>query len=129
MPDPISWAFAWPYLLAAAVAGYLLGSIPFGLLLTRLAGLAGASDSGSGSRSRESKESTESHTVNAPLSGTVFKVVVRKGQQVKAGDIVIVLEAMKMETEIRASRPGTVRDINVAEGDSVAVGSALVTLG
>ena len=40
MPDPISWAFAWPYLLAALVGGYLLGSIPFGLLLTRLAGLS-----------------------------------------------------------------------------------------
>ncbi len=40
MPDPISWAFAWPYLLAALAGGYLLGSIPFGLLLTRLAGLS-----------------------------------------------------------------------------------------
>ncbi|MGP1254601.1 MAG: glycerol-3-phosphate 1-O-acyltransferase PlsY [Kiloniellales bacterium] len=39
MPDPISWAFAWPYLLAALAGGYLLGSIPFGLVLTRLAGL------------------------------------------------------------------------------------------
>lgn len=40
MPDPISWAFAWPYLLAALAGGYLLGSIPFGLVLTRLAGLS-----------------------------------------------------------------------------------------
>ena len=48
MPDPISWAFAWPYLLAAAVAGYLLGSIPFGLLLTRLAGLGDVRRIGSG---------------------------------------------------------------------------------
>jgi glycerol-3-phosphate acyltransferase PlsY len=39
MPDPISWEFAWPYLLAALAGGYLLGSIPFGLVLTRLAGL------------------------------------------------------------------------------------------
>ncbi len=38
MPDPISWAFAWPYFLAAFAGGYLLGSIPFGLVLTRLAG-------------------------------------------------------------------------------------------
>jgi glycerol-3-phosphate acyltransferase PlsY len=39
MPDPISWEFAWPYLLAALAGGYFLGSIPFGLVLTRLAGL------------------------------------------------------------------------------------------
>ncbi len=39
MPDPISWEFAWPYLLAALAGGYLLGAIPFGLVLTRLAGL------------------------------------------------------------------------------------------
>ena len=39
MPDPISWEFAWPYLTAAFAGGYLLGAIPFGLVLTRLAGL------------------------------------------------------------------------------------------
>jgi len=48
MPDPISWEFAWPYLLAALVGGYLLGSIPFGLVLTRLAGLGDLRKIGSG---------------------------------------------------------------------------------
>jgi glycerol-3-phosphate acyltransferase PlsY len=48
MPDPISWEFAWPYLLAALVGGYLLGSIPFGLVLTRLAGLGDVRKIGSG---------------------------------------------------------------------------------
>ncbi|SMF20702.1 glycerol-3-phosphate acyltransferase PlsY [Tistlia consotensis] len=48
MPDPISWEFAWPYLLAALAAGYLLGSIPFGLVLTRLAGLGDIRKIGSG---------------------------------------------------------------------------------
>lgn len=48
MPDPISWAFSWPYFLAAALAGYLLGSIPFGLILTRLAGLGDLRRIGSG---------------------------------------------------------------------------------
>ena len=48
MPDPISWEFAWPYLLAALAGGYLLGSIPFGLVLTRLAGLGDIRQVGSG---------------------------------------------------------------------------------
>ena len=48
MPDPISWAHSWPYLLAGAAFGYLLGSIPFGLLLTRLAGLGDIRKVGSG---------------------------------------------------------------------------------
>ena len=48
MPDPISWEFAWPYLGAALLAGYLLGSIPFGLVLTRLAGLGDLRQQGSG---------------------------------------------------------------------------------
>ncbi len=48
MPDPISWSHAWPYLAAALVGGYLLGSVPFGLLLTRLAGLGDVRRIGSG---------------------------------------------------------------------------------
>ncbi len=48
MPDPISWTLSGPYLLAALIGGYLLGSIPFGLLLTRLAGLGDIRKLGSG---------------------------------------------------------------------------------
>lgn len=48
MPDPISWEFAWPYLLGALVGGYLLGSIPFGLILTRIAGYGDVRKIGSG---------------------------------------------------------------------------------
>lgn len=48
MPDPISWEYAWPYIAAALAAGYLLGSVPFGLVLTRLAGLGDLRDIGSG---------------------------------------------------------------------------------
>jgi acyl phosphate:glycerol-3-phosphate acyltransferase len=48
MPDPISWSLALPYLLAAVVFGYLLGSIPFGLVITRMAGLGDVRNIGSG---------------------------------------------------------------------------------
>ena len=48
MFDPISWELAWPYLLTALVGGYLLGSIPFGVILTRLFGLGDLRQIGSG---------------------------------------------------------------------------------
>ncbi|MGB0920894.1 MAG: glycerol-3-phosphate 1-O-acyltransferase PlsY [Alphaproteobacteria bacterium] len=48
MPDPISWAEVWPYFMAALAGGYLLGSIPFGLVFTRMAGLGDIRDVGSG---------------------------------------------------------------------------------
>lgn len=48
MPDPISWEFAWPYIVTALIGGYLLGAIPFGLMLTRLAGLGDVRQIGSG---------------------------------------------------------------------------------
>ena len=67
-------------------------------------------------------------SIDAPLAGNIFKVNVRPGDQVAEGDVVIILEAMKMETEVRASSAGTVSKVNVSEGDSVAVGDALIEL-
>ena len=65
----------------------------------------------------------------APLAGNIFKVNVAVGDSVSAGDIIVILEAMKMETEVRAVRDGTVASVAVKVGDSVAVGDALITLG
>lgn len=67
-------------------------------------------------------------TLNAPLAGNIFKIMVNEGDVVEAGDVVIVMEAMKMETEIRAVSSGEIVSINVKEGDSVAVGEALLSL-
>ncbi len=67
-------------------------------------------------------------SIDAPLAGNIFKVNVRPGDQVAEGDVVIILEAMKMETEVRASSAGTVSKVNVSEGDSVTVGDALIEL-
>ena len=64
----------------------------------------------------------------APLAGNIFKVLVKPGQAVEEGDVVIILEAMKMETEIRAFRRGVIGSVNVAVGDAVSVGDSLMTI-
>ncbi len=70
----------------------------------------------------------DAEVVGAPLAGTIFKVEVKAGDQVAEGDVIIILEAMKMETEVRAARAGVVGDIYVKEGDAVTVGAPLVSL-
>ncbi len=66
-------------------------------------------------------------TLNAPLAGNIFKVLVNEGDLVEAGDVVIIMEAMKMETEIRAVTAGEIVLLYTKEGDSVAVGDALLS--
>ncbi|XWY19049.1 sodium-extruding oxaloacetate decarboxylase subunit alpha [Bisgaard Taxon 45] len=66
--------------------------------------------------------------VTAPMAGNIWKVVAQEGQKVAEGDVLLILEAMKMETEIRASQAGIVQGINVKAGDTVAVGDTLMTL-
>jgi len=65
----------------------------------------------------------------APLAGNIFKVLVDAGDHVEEGDVVIILEAMKMETEVQAFKSGTVGNINVKVGDAVSVGDTLLTIG
>ncbi|KQH86161.1 sodium-extruding oxaloacetate decarboxylase subunit alpha [Vibrio furnissii] len=72
--------------------------------------------------------SANAESVPAPLAGNIFKINVQSGSEVAEGDILIVLEAMKMETEIRAARGGVVQDLHVKEGDSVTVGAPLLSL-
>lgn len=81
-----------------------------------VAAVTGATSSGNGD------------PVEAPLAGNIFKVVVTAGQNVQEGDVLVLLEAMKMETEIRAYRAGRVDEIFVSVGDAVAVGDTLLTL-
>jgi oxaloacetate decarboxylase alpha subunit len=66
--------------------------------------------------------------VPAPLAGSIHKVNVKPGDRVNAGDVIMILEAMKMETEVRSPAGGTVTAVNVREGDVVQVGDALLTL-
>jgi len=66
--------------------------------------------------------------VSSPLAGNIWKIQVSEGQAVEAGEVVIILEAMKMETEVRAISAGTVSSICVKEGDAVKVGDTLIEL-
>ena len=66
--------------------------------------------------------------VKAVLAGNIFKVNVAPGDTVQKGDPLLVVEAMKMETEVAAPRDGSVTEVKVAVGDVVAVGDALVML-
>lgn len=67
-------------------------------------------------------------TLEAPLAGNIFKIQVKVGEQVEAGQTLIILEAMKMETEVKALNAGVVSELLVAEGDAVKVGTPLVAL-
>jgi oxaloacetate decarboxylase alpha subunit len=66
--------------------------------------------------------------IKSPLAGNIVRIPVRTGEQVAAGQVVLVLEAMKMETEVRAPCAGTVTEIRVKEGDSVGLGAPLLAL-
>ena len=66
--------------------------------------------------------------VAAPMPGTILSVNVTAGQSVKSGQVLVVLEAMKMENEIKAPKDATVASVAVAKGETVDTGATLVTL-
>ena len=66
--------------------------------------------------------------VNSPMPGKILAVKASVGQSVKKGDVLLILEAMKMENEVVAPQDGTVASINVSEGASVESGDVLATL-
>lgn len=72
--------------------------------------------------------SAGAEVINAPMPGTIVSIAVSAGQSVKSGDVLLVLEAMKMENEIMAPRDGVVAGVHVAKGESVDSGKALVSL-
>ena len=73
--------------------------------------------------------STAGNAIKAPLPGTITAINVKEGDKVNVGDVVIVLEAMKMQNNIEAEYAGTVTSIKVVPGDAVMEGSVLLTIG
>ncbi|MEG1312147.1 MAG: biotin/lipoyl-containing protein [Romboutsia sp.] len=70
-----------------------------------------------------------SGSVNAPMPGTINDVLVKVGDSVKRGQVLLILEAMKMENELMASCDGTISAVNISKGSSVSVGDVLITIG
>ncbi|GAB1270091.1 sodium-extruding oxaloacetate decarboxylase subunit alpha [Aurantivibrio infirmus] len=93
-----------------------------------LTGIVSLSGSGEPTSTPSGQSSTHAQAVPAPLAGNIIKILVKTGQTVAAGERLIVLEAMKMETDVCASNAGVIRSINVREGDSVAVGDLLLAI-
>jgi acetyl-CoA/propionyl-CoA carboxylase biotin carboxyl carrier protein len=85
---------------------------------------AGGDDGESGGSAADA----EGESVTAEMQGTILDVTVSEGDEVASGDVVCVLEAMKMENDVVADRGGTVTEVAVAEGDSVDMGDVLVVI-
>ena len=97
--------------------------------LTSVTPAGAARSSAPASASNTQASASTSQSIDAPLAGNVFKILVKNGDSIAEGDVVMILEAMKMETEIRAAFTGTVTEVTVGEGDAVSSGQPLILLG
>jgi len=77
---------------------------------------------------RPSKKMAEEGAVIAPMAGKIVSVRVKEGDSVKLGDVLCILEAMKMENEITAPKTGTVQSITISEGMGVSEGDIILTI-
>ena len=96
--------------------------------ITGIVPVAGAAASGSSDSAPAAAAPTGGEGYPAPMAGNVFKVLVQPGEMVEEGDIMIILEAMKMEITVVAPKSATVVEVLVKEGDAVSLGDTLVTL-
>jgi biotin carboxyl carrier protein len=74
------------------------------------------------------EEMTGEATVKAPMPGVVVEVLIKEGQPVEKGDIVVILESMKMQNEFKAPRSGTIHVLRVAPGDKVERNTVMLTI-
>ncbi|WP_122263427.1 acetyl/propionyl/methylcrotonyl-CoA carboxylase subunit alpha [Ornithinimicrobium cerasi] len=111
-------------------------SLPAGLALGGGGGGAGGGNGAAGARKKAPKRSrgggagaaASGDAVTAPMQGTIVKISVEEGQAVTEGDVVVVLEAMKMEQPIKAHKDGTVTGLSAAVGETVANGAVICEL-
>jgi len=94
------------------------------------AGAAGGKSARASARTRSSRsvQASSGDTLSSPMQGTIIKIAVTEGQQVSAGDTVVVLEAMKMEQPLTAHKDGTVTGLSVEVGQTVSAGAAICEL-
>ncbi|MGF1765366.1 sodium-extruding oxaloacetate decarboxylase subunit alpha [Aliivibrio kagoshimensis] len=94
--------------------------------ITQYAAMTPSAQSGSGLAS--AAPAGEGEPMDAPLAGNIWKIIAKPGQQVEEGEVLLILEAMKMETEIRAPKAGVLQSMDVSEGDAVQVGDQLLSI-
>jgi len=117
--------------LTVEVAGKRLEVVvPAGLAAGRRtdAGSAGAERARGSGRARRSAPAGSGNTLVSPMQGTIVKIAASEGQQVSAGDVIVVLEAMKMEQPLTAHKDGTVTGLSVEVGQTVSADSAICEL-
>jgi len=102
---------------------------------SQVTGVSTAGQSGSGGAQAASVSPAQSgssesggETVTAPMPGNVFKILKNTGDQVAEGEVIIIMEAMKMEVEIKAPNEGVIQSMNLKQGDSLSAGQAIATI-
>lgn len=75
----------------------------------------------------KAKVAVDGNSLTSPINGVVLEVLVKEGQAVKAGEVVAVLEAMKMKTNVESPKDGEIASVSVNMGDRVEIGDAIVT--
>lgn len=103
-----------------------VNNVPYEIVISEMTGDAPVSKQASRQPAEEKAAGEES--VCAPMPGTILKVNVEAGQKVRSGDVLMILEAMKMENEIMAPKDGTVVSVGVKAGTSVENGTLLCSI-
>ena len=99
----------------------------FQVQVSALGSSAAAGTTASAAMAGSAPGSIKKATMGSPMAGNIWKIEVQPGQTVEAGDLLFILEAMKMECEVLAERSGVIADVLVGKGDKVVVGQALLS--
>ena len=102
--------------------------LPAELTVSRRTGSQRAERTRSGGRSQRSAPASTGTTLVSPMQGTIIKIAAAEGQRVSAGDVIVVLEAMKMEQPLTAHKDGTVTGLAVEVGQTVSAGASICEL-